>query len=181
MAEQHRQTKDYFWFVVIFGTTGAAITATLVGLKHGSLSVFPHLYYFPIIIVSYLYPRKGTIFSVLLGGVYLFLMYAFAFGDANALAAATVQFYVFVTVGFIASSLSGKLQESEAKFRDITENSPLGIYLTEKGKFRVCKPTLCRDPRICAFRAARPHGAREPRPSRRLAGHEGAVPPAGCG
>ena len=140
MAEQHRQTKDYFWFVVIFGTTGAALTATLVGLKHGSLSVFPHLYYFPIIIVSYLYPRRGTIFSVLLGGIYLFLMYAFAFGNTDALAAATVQFYVFVTVGFIASNLSGKLQESEAKFRDITENSPLGIYITEKGKFRYVNP-----------------------------------------
>jgi len=140
MAEQHRQTKDYFWFVVIFGTTGAALTATLVGLKHGSFSVFPHLYYFPIIIVSYLYPRRGTIFSVLLGGVYLFLMYAFALGNPDALAAATVQFYVFVTVGFIASSLSGKLQESEAKFRDITENSPLGIYLTEKGRFRYVNP-----------------------------------------
>jgi PAS domain S-box-containing protein len=67
-------------------------------------------------------------------------MYTFAFGNTNALAAGTVHFYVFVTVGFIASSLSGKLQESEAKFRDITENSPLGIYLTEKGKFRYVNP-----------------------------------------
>jgi PAS domain S-box-containing protein len=140
MAEQHRQTKDYFWFVVIFGTTGAAFTATLIGLRHGVFSVFPHLYYFPIIIVSYLYPRRGVIFSVLLGGVYLFLMYAFALGNVDALASGTVHFYVFVTVGFIASSLSGKLQESEAKFRDITENSPLGIYLTEKGKFRYVNP-----------------------------------------
>ncbi|MDD1661477.1 MAG: PAS domain S-box protein, partial [Methanomicrobiales archaeon] len=140
MAEQHRQTKDYFWFVVIFGTTGAAITATLIGLRHGVFSVFPHLYYFPIIIVSYLYPRRGVIYSVLLGGLYLFLMYAFAFASPDALASATVHFYVFVTVGFIASSLSGKLLESEAKFRDITENSPLGIYLTEKGKFRYVNP-----------------------------------------
>jgi PAS domain S-box-containing protein len=140
VAEQHRQTKDYFWFVVIFGTTGAAITATLVGLRHGAFSVFPHLYYFPIIIVSYLYPRRGVIFSVLLGAVYLFLTYALAFQNADVLAAATVHFYVFVTVGFIASSLSGKLQESEAKFRDITENSPLGIYLAEKGKFRYVNP-----------------------------------------
>jgi PAS domain S-box-containing protein len=140
MAEQHRQTKDYFWFVVIFGTTGAALTATLIGLRHGIFSVFPHLYYFPIIIVSYLYPRRGVIFSVLLGGLYLFLMYAFAFGNTDALASGTVHFYVFVTVGFIASSLSGKLLESEAKFRDITENSPLGIYLTEKGKFRYVNP-----------------------------------------
>ncbi len=140
MAEQHRQTKDYFWFVMIFGTTGAAITATLIGLKHGQFSVFPHLYYFPIIIVSYLYPRRGVIFSVLLGGLYLFLMYSFALGNTDAIASATVHFYVFVTVGFIASSLSGKLLESEAKFRDITENSPLGIYLTEKGKFRYVNP-----------------------------------------
>ncbi|MDD1662222.1 MAG: PAS domain S-box protein [Methanomicrobiales archaeon] len=125
---------------MIFGTTGAAITATLIGLNRGVFSVFPHLYYFPIIIVSYLYPRRGVIFSVLLGGLYLFLMYAFAFGSTDALAAATVHFYVFVTVGFIASSLSGKLLESEAKFRDITENSPLGIYLTEKGKFRYVNP-----------------------------------------
>ena len=93
MAEQHRQTKDYFWFVMIFGTTGAAITATLIGLKHGQFSVFPHLYYFPIIIVSYLYPRRGVVFSVLLGGLYLFLMYAFALGNSDALASATVQFY----------------------------------------------------------------------------------------
>jgi PAS domain S-box-containing protein len=140
MAEQHRQTKDYFWFVVIFGTTGAAITATFVGLRHEAFGVFPHLYYFPIIIVSYLYPRRGVIFSVLLGGLYLFLMYAFAFGNIDALASATVHFYVFVMVGFIASSLSGKLLESEGKFRDITENSPLGIYLTEKGKFRYVNP-----------------------------------------
>jgi PAS domain S-box-containing protein len=145
MAEQHRQTKDYFWFVIIFGTTGAALTATLLGLNRGVFSVYPHLYYFPIIIVSYLYPRRGTIFSVLLGGAYLFLTYAFAFMypafvTADVLAAGTVHFYVFVTVGFIASSLSLKLNESEAKFRDITENSPLGIYLTEKGKFRYVNP-----------------------------------------
>ncbi|HVP24604.1 MAG TPA: PAS domain S-box protein [Methanomicrobiales archaeon] len=145
MAEQHRQTKDYFWYVVIFGTTGAALTATLVGLKEGAFAVYPHLYYFPIIIVSYLYPRRGTIFSVLLGGAYLFLTYAFAFLNPTlitpaVLAAGTVHFYVFVTVGFIASSLSLRLNESEAKFRDITENSPLGIYLTEKGKFRYVNP-----------------------------------------
>jgi PAS domain S-box-containing protein len=147
MAEQHRQTKDYFWYVVIFGTTGMALTATLVALwsspfgpTRGLFSVFPHLYYFPIIIVSYLYPRRGVIFSVLLGGAYLFLLYALALPYPDILAAGTVHFYVFVTVGFIASSLSGKLQESEAKFRDITENSPLGIYLTEKGKFRYVNP-----------------------------------------
>ncbi|MDD1669357.1 MAG: PAS domain S-box protein, partial [Methanomicrobiales archaeon] len=152
MAEQHRQTKDYFWFVVIFGTTASAITATLIGPLYDLFSVFPHLYYFPIIIVSYLYPRRGVIFSVLLGGLYLFLMYALAFlcptfaflcpthVTGPDLTAGTVQFYVFVTVGFIASSLSAKLQESEAKFRDITENSPLGIYLTEKGKFRYVNP-----------------------------------------
>jgi len=118
---------------------GAIILVAFVsyawGLSSG-LSVFtPLLFYFPIILAAYWFPRQGVIFAVITGILEVFLVYLFSYPDLTEItfAVTTASFYVLVAVAVVISSLSGEMRDREARYRGIFNSSEAGIFVVRNG------------------------------------------------
>ena len=114
---------------LILASAVIPLVITIFCLSHGITEIFPHLYYIPIILVSYLYPKKGVYFSVFLAGSYLALVYLFTFPDTETIGSATTLFFFFVAIGVVVAILSERLGHHEGLYRAIFDHSGQGIFL----------------------------------------------------
>lgn len=109
---------------------------TIYFLSEGTVFVLSHFFYLPIILAAFEFPRRGMIISTLLAGIYLLLVYWFSLTDISSLVTATMQFYVFVSVGIAVSFLSGSIKQSEKRFKDLANLLPQTVFETdERGDF----------------------------------------------
>jgi PAS domain S-box-containing protein len=123
--------SPYRWQILIGVTTVIALLFNLFSLERGEVSVSNHLLYIPIIIAAYAYPRKGTLFALIISGVYLLMVYGFRSAYPEDLFSASVRFYMFVLVGVVVSYLSLRLKKEEQKYHRIFEQSYTGIFLCD--------------------------------------------------
>jgi PAS domain S-box-containing protein len=120
---------------ILGAITLVAFVSYAWGLSSG-LSVFtPLLFYFPIILAAYWFPRQGVIFAVITGILEVFLVYLFSYPDLTEItfAVTTASFYVLVAVAVVISSLSGEMREREARYRGIFNSSEAGIFVVRNG------------------------------------------------
>jgi len=117
-----------FWTTTIILSIIVAVSTTVYSLTQGIYDVFPFLYFLPIILFVNYYPGRGVIFSISLSAVFLVLVYYFTSFDPNLVAVSTAWFVIFVTIGFVTSSLAEGFREEERKYREIFENSQAGIF-----------------------------------------------------
>jgi len=117
-----------FWTTTIILSIIVAVSTTVYSLTQGIYDVFPFLYFLPIILFVNYYPSRGVIFSISLSTVFLVLVYYFTSFDPNLVAVSTAWFVIFVTIGFVTSSLAEGFREEERKYREIFENSQAGIF-----------------------------------------------------
>jgi PAS domain S-box-containing protein len=117
-----------FWTTTIILSIIVAVSTTVYSLTLGIYDVFPFLYFLPIILFVNYYPGRGVIFSISLSAVFLVLVYYFTSFDPNLVAVSTAWFVIFVTIGFVTSSLAEGFREEERKYREIFENSQAGIF-----------------------------------------------------
>jgi PAS domain S-box-containing protein len=116
------------WAVVILVTVALAVLSTIYSLTHGIHEVFPFLYFLPIIIFVYQYPKRGVLFSLAISSIFLVLVYYYGNLDATLIAVSTAWFVMFVTIGVVTSSFAEGLMAEERKYRGIFENSQAGIF-----------------------------------------------------
>ena len=117
-----------FWTTTIILSIIVAVSTTIYSLTQGIYDVFPFLYFLPIILFVNYYPDRGVIFSISLSTIFLVLVYYFTSFDPNLVAVSTAWFVIFVTIGFVTSSLAEGFREEERKYREIFENSQAGIF-----------------------------------------------------
>ena len=116
-------------------TLGLSITALLTigivlisifSLKNGYYSIFPYFYILPILILAYFHPKYAVYFTVILGWIFLGLVWLYGPSDIQLYASSIAFFYIFVSIGVILSAFSGQLLQ-ERKYREIFEGSQAGI------------------------------------------------------
>lgn len=95
---------------------------------NGIFSVFPFHYILPIILVVYLYPERGVLFSLGLSLMYIGLIYLMGNSNPTQIAIATAWFAIFITIGVVASSYAIRQREERTRVRNILENSQDGIF-----------------------------------------------------
>ena len=61
-------------YILIFLTLIITLAANLYGLFIGISIVIPHLFYIPIILTAFFYPKRGVPFAVILSGAYLLMV-----------------------------------------------------------------------------------------------------------
>jgi PAS domain S-box-containing protein len=118
----------FFWILMIVLSVIIAIYATVFSLTNGIYEVFPFLYFLPIILFVNFYPNRGVVFSLVISGIFLLLVYFFSNSDPTLIAVSTAWFVIFVTIGFVTSSFAEGSREEERKYREIFENSQAGIF-----------------------------------------------------
>jgi PAS domain S-box-containing protein len=116
-----------FWLYIIVVFTIEIILATFFSLRSGILEIFPYLYILPIILLARLHPRFAIYFTIILGWIYLGLVYFYMPFEIKSFASSIAWFYVFVTIGVVISSLTESSQQ-EQKFREMFDNSLAGIF-----------------------------------------------------
>jgi diguanylate cyclase (GGDEF)-like protein len=91
-------------------TSVIAILVSVYCLSEGITSIFVHLYYIPIIIVSYRYRERGVLVSLFLIMAYLLLVFFYFPADAHALIEGAIRGFALMAISFIISVLSTRIQ-----------------------------------------------------------------------
>ncbi len=117
--------------IIVAALTMASVITTIFSLKNGIFEVFPYLYILPIIIIAYISPRHGVYFSIVLGWIYLGLVYIYGPFDIKLYASSSAWFYIIVSLGVVLSAFSNEVVK-ERKYRDIFHNSLSGIFTFDR-------------------------------------------------
>jgi PAS domain S-box-containing protein len=116
-----------FWLCIIAVSTLEIILATVFSLKSGTLEIFPYLFILPIILLARTHPRFAIYFTIILGWIYIALVYFYIPYEIKSFASSVAWFYIFVTIGVVTSSLA-ESSKQEKKFREMFDNSLAGIF-----------------------------------------------------
>ncbi|HUK37784.1 MAG TPA: PAS domain S-box protein [Methanomicrobiales archaeon] len=127
--EEHPVSRIYLPAYFIVASSAIPIIISVYCLSRGVFDIFPHLFYIPIVLIAYAYPRKGIYGSVILGGIYLALVYAFAYPRVDVLSGATARFFFLVAIGVVVTLLSRRMQEEERKYHGIFDHAQDGVFL----------------------------------------------------
>ncbi len=103
MTEKHWQ----FYGAV---TSVIAILISVICLSEGITGIFVHLYYIPIIIVSYRYRERGVLVSLFLIMSYLLLVFFYFPGDVHVMTEGAIRGFALFAISFIISALSTRIQ-----------------------------------------------------------------------
>jgi PAS domain S-box-containing protein len=104
----------------------------LFGMISGFTVVLSHLLYFPIILASYWYPRRGLFFSVAITAVYGILVFLYVPSDSFLNLITLTRMALLVIVGSIVALLSWDLSRSEQQLQDIIEFLPDATFAVDK-------------------------------------------------
>lgn len=130
--EEHPVSRIYLPAYFIIASTVIPIIISIYCLSRGIYDIFPHLFYIPIILIAYAYPRKGVFGSVILGGMYLSLVYLFAYPSIDVLSGATTRFFFLVAIGAVITLLVRRMRDEEEKYHGIFDHSQDGVFLLSR-------------------------------------------------
>ena len=119
------------WFFIIVNTTVLAILVNIFSLSLGMADVTPGLFFIPVVITAYWYPKKGMLFAFAVTAIYLGMIYFLMGGSPQDLVSGLFKSIIMVGVAAVVSSLALNLQKSEAKYRGIFNNSEAGTGLID--------------------------------------------------
>jgi PAS domain S-box-containing protein len=126
-----RFTSGQQRFIILF-TSLLALLANAFALSGDITTILPHLFYIPIILASYWYPRRGVAFSAVLSAAYLAIVLLLTTDPAAALTAASVRVVVFLVVSVVIASLASSLMREEKRYRDIFEHTGAATAILDK-------------------------------------------------
>jgi len=119
------------WFFIIVNTTILAILVNILSISVGMTEVTPGLFFLPVVITSYWYPKKGMLFAFFITAVYLVIIYMCMGASMPNIVAGLFKSIIMVGVAAVVATLALNLQKSEAKYRGIFNNSEAGTGLID--------------------------------------------------
>ena len=129
--------------LIIVAITAIILIANGFGLMIGITNVFPHLFYIPIILTAYFFPRRGILFSIAVSLIYCGMTFYVNPDIPGTLLSAGGRVMMFILIAAVVSFLTTRLRESERQFRGVAERSSDIILLTDiTGKARYVSPSI---------------------------------------
>ena len=119
--------QNIFLLTIIPFITLVIVLVSIFSLKNGFFGIFPFFYILPIILMAYLSPRFAVYFTVVLGWIFLGLVYLYGPVDIQLYAASSAWFYIFVSIGIVISAFASQLMH-EKKYRVIFESPQSGMF-----------------------------------------------------
>jgi PAS domain S-box-containing protein len=125
------------WFFIIVSITILIILVNIFSLSHGMTEVAGGLFFIPVVITAYWYPKNGMLFAFLITIIYLPMIYFLMNGSAPDLVNGVFKAIIMVGVAAVVSTLALNLQKSETKYRHIFNNSEVGTALIDVQKLSI--------------------------------------------
>jgi PAS domain S-box-containing protein len=119
-----------FWIYIVVVFTLEIILATFFSVRSGIVETFPYLYILPIILIARTHPRFAIYFTIVLGWIYLLLVYFLMPFEIRSFASSIAWFYIFVTIGVVVSSLAESGRQ-DRKFREMFDNALAGLFMVD--------------------------------------------------
>jgi PAS domain S-box-containing protein len=119
-------SQHTLWLSITVLLTIGIVLLSIFSLKNGYFTIFPYFYILPILLLAYFFPRYAVYFTVLLGWIFLGLVWLYGPADIQLYASSIAFFYIFVSLGIVISAFSGQVTQ-ERKYREIFENSQAGM------------------------------------------------------
>jgi PAS domain S-box-containing protein len=110
------------WLSVTLLITIVIILISIFSIKSGYFDIFPYFHILPILLLAYLYPHYAVYFTIILGWIFLGLIYLYGPVDIRLYAASSTFFYIFVSIGVVISAFYGQLLQ-ERKYRIFETNT----------------------------------------------------------
>jgi PAS domain S-box-containing protein len=127
--------RQLIYDIAIIVSVLAAAVITFISLTEGIYEVYPYFYLIPIILIAFARPRLSIYGTVLVGWIYLALVFFIGLPTTRLYMLATVWFYIFVSLGVLISTYS-QVYHKEG------ERSCGAYYNSQAGAFRFDKETL---------------------------------------
>jgi PAS domain S-box-containing protein len=142
-------------FIIPYLILMSSIVALLInayGLRLGVTNVFPHLFYIPIIITGYYYPRRGVLFTFGLSICYCALSLTIVTLATADILSVIARSGVFILIAGVVSYLSGRMHQDTDRYRRLStdhkaiiDNVPAMIwYKDTKNNFIRVNPAAAR-------------------------------------
>jgi PAS domain S-box-containing protein len=123
--------------ICIIISTITAIFITWWSLYLGIYDVFPFFYIIPLVLIAFSHPKLSIYGTVLLGWVYLVLVFIFGLPDARVYTIATIWFYIFVSLGVLISTYSKAYRREGEKNCGLYYNSQAGAFSYDKISLKI--------------------------------------------
>lgn len=101
--------RPYLVPALIVTSSVLSLLLNIYGLTHGISYVLPHLFYLPIILTAYYYPKRGVLFTVGLSLVYCALAFTVVTPTNAEMVSAIARSAVFVIIAAVVSNISGRM------------------------------------------------------------------------
>jgi PAS domain S-box-containing protein len=103
------QKKPYHIPALIVVSSITILILNIYGLMLGITNVLPHLFYIPIILTAYFYPRRGVLFAICLSFFYCVVSFAIFAATLEEMFSALARSGVFIIIAGVVSYLSGEM------------------------------------------------------------------------
>jgi PAS domain-containing protein len=130
-----------FWICIIAIVILEVILVSGFSLTRGTLELFPFLFILPILLLARTYPRFAIYVTIILGWIYILLVYFSMPYEIKSFASSIAWFYIFVTIGVVISSLAESGRQ-EHKFREMFDNSLAGIFTFDVNTLKLVQSNL---------------------------------------
>jgi PAS domain S-box-containing protein len=121
--------KDHPRMLLIAALTAVILFVNFFGFIVGITIVLSHLFYIPIVLASYWYPRRGLHFSIVLACLYLAASFFLTQPDLPTVSAAVLRAVMFIVVGGVVAYLARSLREQEELYQRLFSHSQAGTLL----------------------------------------------------
>ncbi len=129
--------KQRVFDLLIIASIFAAVAITAVSLTSGVYEVFPYFYLIPIVLAAYSRPKWSIYGTVLVGWLYLAMVFLIGLPEPRQYILAIVWFYVFVSIGVLISMYSRVYCLEGEKTCAAYYNSQAGAFSFDKQTLRI--------------------------------------------
>jgi PAS domain S-box-containing protein len=129
--------KHLFFDICIVASIVATVVITIISLKNGIFDVFPYIYLVPVVLIAFAHPKYSVYATVLVGWLYLALVFFISLPDSRHYTLATIWFYVFVSMGVLISIYSQVYLREGQKSTGAFDNSQAGVFCFDKESLRL--------------------------------------------
>lgn len=129
--------KQMLFDVCIIASVLAAMVITYFSISRGIYDVFPYFYLIPIILIAFARPNLSIYGTVIVGWLYVALVFIIGLPDAKVYTLATVWFYIFVSLGVLISTYSQVYRKEGEKSCGAYYNSQAGVFSYDRHSFNI--------------------------------------------
>jgi PAS domain S-box-containing protein len=129
--------KHLFFDICIIGSILTSVVITYFSIQRGIYDVFPYFYLIPLVLIAYSRPKMSIYGSILVGWLYVALVFIIGLPDLRTYILATIWFYIFVSIGVLISTYSQAYRKESDKSCGAYYNSQAGAFSYDRETLRI--------------------------------------------